>query len=64
MTNTISKQQFSSGKGKMTYNTFAHYADEAGIQQAIWIAKHFGIALTLVKSFVSIYNGYNKGRTI
>lgn len=52
---TWTKENFSSGKGKMTYNRFAEYADQVGVDQAVWIAKYFGVALGKVKSFVALY---------
>ena len=52
---TITSAQFNSGKGKMSYDRFAQYADQMGINQAVWVAKYFGIALNVVKSFVRLY---------
>lgn len=52
---TFTKENFNSGNGKMHYNKFAYYADQMGVDQAVWVAKHFGVCLNVVKSFVSQY---------
>ena len=60
MTATYTKENFSNATGKMDYNQFARYADQVGINQTIWIAKNFGVALSKVRSFVRLYLGNNK----
>jgi hypothetical protein len=55
---TYTTENFSSGNGKMMYGKFANYADQVGVMQAVWIAKHFGVSLNKVKAYVRLYTGF------
>jgi hypothetical protein len=46
---------FSNGIGRMSYDKFAYYCDQLGADQAVWVAKYFGIALHTVKSYLRLY---------
>lgn len=50
-----SESNFNSGEGKMDYYTFANYADQLGLDQAVWVAKYFGVGLDVVRKLVKKY---------
>lgn len=55
------KANFNSGTCTMEQDRFNLVAKEYGIEQAVWVAKYFGVSLNTVKSWASqfILNHYN-----
>ena len=52
---TFNQETFNSGNGTMDKQTFDLHAKEYGVEQAVWVAKYFGVALSQVKQWASQY---------
>jgi DNA-binding transcriptional regulator YiaG len=46
-----SESKFSSGQGTMEQSYFDSIAQQHGVEQAVWVAKYFGVALNTVKEW-------------
>jgi hypothetical protein len=49
------QSNFNSGTGTMLQETFNWHAKEFGLDQAVWLAKYFGVGLNTVKTWASQY---------
>lgn len=49
--NEMTNEQFNSGTGTMPEHIFDGYVELVGLDQAIWVAKYFGVALNTVKEW-------------
>lgn len=47
----MTNEQFNSGTGTMPEHIFDGYVELVGLDQAVWVAKYFGVALNTVKEW-------------
>ena len=52
---TYTVENFNSGKGKMEQGAFLDFANRMGMDNAIWLAKYFGVSLITVRAWVKEY---------